>query len=115
MDSASGEQEKPGSAMDTFMSSEDPSSLGQEGLLEHLRDEDTPRPVDTGSQALCVDNPLANMDSSTLTSALTSGRSSAPGMLLYLQNGPAIVGALWLRAKGIVSTSETLTLAVEYG
>lgn len=92
MDSASGEQDKPGSALDTLMSSEGPSSLSQEGLLEHLRDEGTPRPVDTGSQALCVDNPLANMDSSTLTSALTSARSSAPGMLLYLRTDLLLSG-----------------------
>lgn len=77
VDSASGEQDRPGSAQGTFMSSDVPSSLTQEGLLEHLREEGTPpRATAAETQALCVDNPLAHMDSSTLTSA----RSSLPGM-----------------------------------
>lgn len=83
MDSASGEQDKPDSSLGAFMCSEGPSSLTQEGLLQHLREEGTPRPVDNVSEALSVDNPLANMESSTLTSA----RSSAPGMIVSSEVG----------------------------
>jgi hypothetical protein len=66
-------------AQDAVMNSQDPSLLTQEGLLQHLREEGAAHVVYSVAEALCVDNPLARMDSSTLHSAQTSARSCAPG------------------------------------